>query len=109
MAVNHSVDLTPSDRMLILELLDRYLPDTTVWTFGSRAKLTSNAKSDLDLVAFANENQKHQVFLLQEEFEESDLPFRIDLLIWDELSTDFQDEIRSSYVILKDCLAKVQI
>ena len=108
MAVNHSVALTPSDRMLILELLGRYLPDTAVWSFGSRAKLTSNAKSDLDLVAFASENQKDQVFLLQEVFDESSLPFRIDLLIWDELSRDFQNEIRSSYVILKDCLEEAQ-
>ena len=96
---DNSIDLTADHRKTILDLIDQYLPDTTVWAFGSRTKWTSNPKSDLDLVAFADEAQQHQVGLLREEFEESDLPFRVDLLVWDELSQEFQNEISESYFV----------
>lgn len=94
-------DLTAEQRKYILASLTEYLPNTTVWAFGSRAKWTSNPKSDLDLVAFAKPSQRTQVYLLQEQFEESNLPFRVDLLIWDELSTKFQNEIKQQFVVLK--------
>ncbi len=101
MEVSCSPDLTSEQRKSILNLLDQYLPNTTIWAFGSRSNWTSHAKSDLDLVAFASENQKHQVALLDDAFQESDLPFKIDLSIWEELSDEFKAQIKAQYVVLK--------
>ncbi len=100
MGIDRSVDLTIDQRNLILGLLDRYLPNTTTWVFGSRVKWTSSPKSDLDLVTFASEAQRSQVWSLREEFEESDLPFRVDVLIWDEISEEFQEEIQKYHFCL---------
>ncbi len=101
MAVEKNIDLTPEQRELVMHLLNLYLPNTKVWAFGSRVKWTSNPHSDLDLVAFANSEQRdHQVELLREAFEESNLPFRVDLLVWNALPEDFKDVIRKSYFIL---------
>ena len=100
MGLDRNVDLTIDQHNLILKLLDQYLPNTTTWAFGSRVKLTSNPKSDLDLVAFVSEAQRMQVWSLREEFEESDLPFRVDLLIWDEISEEFQEEIQKHHFCL---------
>ena len=101
MDVTHNIELSAEQSKIVLNLLRKYLPNTTVWTFGSRVKQTSSPKSDLDLVVFTTQDQRNQVELLREEFEESDLTCRVDLLIWDELSTAFQTEIMRNYAVLR--------
>lgn len=102
MGVTNSIDITSSQRKTIVSLLKKYLPDTVVWVYGSRAKWTSNHKSDLDMVAFATKEQKHLVSSLKEAFEESDLPFRVDLFIWDEVPEKFRKNIEAEHVILQE-------
>ncbi len=92
--------LTPAQKTLFLRLLQQYLPGVGVWVFGSRITGHARPSSDLDLVLFANPAQHPQVFALQEALEESDLPFRVDLLIWDELPDSFKANIQSQYVEL---------
>lgn len=100
MGIIHNIELSAEQSEIVLNLLQKYLPNTTVWAFGSRAKQTSSPKSDLDLVVFATQDQRNQVDLLREEFEESDLTCRVDLLIWDEVSKAFQTEIMRNYAVL---------
>jgi len=100
MGIAHSIDLTADQHKMILALFDQYLPNTTVWAFGSRVKWTSTSKSDLDLVVFANEEQCYQVASLREQLEESDLPFRVDLLVWDELPQEFKKEIKTNALLI---------
>ena len=95
-----SIVMTPRAYDTLLALLKRHLPDTTVWAYGSRVKGNARAQSDLDLVAFASPEQKLSVFILKEALEESDLPFRVDLLIWDEIPASFHREIERDYVTL---------
>ncbi|MBW2709982.1 MAG: nucleotidyltransferase domain-containing protein, partial [Deltaproteobacteria bacterium] len=77
-----NIDLTVAQRASISALLQRYLPGTEVWAYGSRVKFTSKPSSDLDMVAFASKKQSMNVSDLKEAFEESDLPFRVDLFVW---------------------------
>ncbi len=102
MSVRHNIDLSPEQYETILALFDLYFPNTAVWAFGSRAKRNSHLKSDLDLVVFAKANQWMQVELLREEFEEGDLPFRVDLLIWNELPKALRENIEDEHVVLID-------
>ncbi|MBJ6611678.1 MAG: nucleotidyltransferase domain-containing protein [Candidatus Thiothrix moscowensis] len=80
--------------------LQQYLPNTQIWAFGSRTKGTSRPTSDLDLVAFVPNTQTSQVYAAREALEESSLPFRVDLLEWDELATSFQQNILQHYIPL---------
>ena len=100
MGVVPSVDITAGQRKTILALLERYLPGTEAWVYGSRAKWTSRPQSDLDLVVFAKPEQNGQVATLREGFEESDLPFRVDLFVWDEMSEQFKKDIERDYVVV---------
>ncbi len=93
--------LTPEQQNNLRELLKRYLPGTEVWAYGSRAKGTAKSWSDLDLVAFASSEQKNAVAELREAFEESDLPFRVDLFIWKEVPGSFKENIRKERVVLQ--------
>ena len=68
--------------------------------YGSRAKWTARPQSDLDIVVFATPEQSSQVFALGEAFEESNLPFRVDLFVWDDVPERFRKHIKQDYVVL---------
>lgn len=93
-----AIDLTPAQRQQVQALLEHYLPGTTVWAFGSRVTFKARPDSDLDLVAVTTPEQKAKVSALKEAFEESDLPFRVDLLEWDEIPENFRKNIEGGEV-----------
>ena len=100
MGLDEAIDITAEQRKLLLELLERYLPNTAAWVYGSRAKRTSRPQSDLDLVVFATPEQNGQVGELREAFEESNLPFRVDLFVWDGVPAQFRKHIKRDHVVL---------
>lgn len=97
-----NIDLTATQREEITRLLTFHLPDTEVWAYGSRVKFTARPSSDLDMVVFATTEQKQAVYKLKEAFEESDLPFRVDLFIWDEVPEQFHRNIEVERVVLQE-------
>ncbi len=100
--MSDAIDVTTSQRKTILELLKRYLPGTVVWAYGSRVKWTARLGSDLDMVVFSSRDQKRQVSDLQEAFEESNLPFQVDLFVWDEVPEEFHANIEAEHVVLQE-------
>ncbi len=107
MGIDRTIDITAEQRDTILRLLNRYLPGTAAWVYGSRAKWTSRPQSDLDLVVFAKPGQSSQVAALREAFEESDLPFRVDLFVWDKVPESFRPEIEREHVVLVSAQSSV--
>ena len=103
MGIKKNIDVSPAQRKIISDLLKRYISNTEVWAYGSRVKWTAKPYSDLDMVAFATEEQKMAVFKdLREAFEESDLPFRVDFFVWDEIPEIFHENIKSEYVVFQE-------
>ena len=100
MELDQAIDITAEQRKILLELLERHLPNTTAWVYGSRAKWTARPQSDLDLVVFATPEQNGRVSDLKEAFEESDLPFRVDLFVWDAVPEQFRKHIKRDHVVL---------
>ena len=97
-----ALDVTAAERRTVLALLKRHLPNTTVWAYGSRVRWTSRPASDLDLVAFARPEQGARVAELREAFEESDLPFSVDLFVWDEISEGFRKHVEAEHLVLTE-------
>ena len=93
--------LTVSQAHEVTQLLAKFLPHTKVWAFGSRVKGTATLRSDLDLVVFSSNQQALAVFQLQQAFEESSLPFRVDVLIWDHLTPSMQQNISAHYAVIQ--------
>ena len=93
-----ALDITPAQHDLLLKLLRQYLPNVAIWAFGSRVKGTARTTSDLDIVAFTTPSRR--VFDLKEAFEDSALPFKVDLLLWDELPENFKKNIQGQYIEL---------
>jgi len=95
-----AIDISPDQRKTLLALFKRYIPNTKVWAFGSRVKWKARSNSDLDLVVFTSAQQADKVAELKEMLEESALPFRVDLLVWDNIPESFRSAILEQYVVL---------
>jgi type I restriction enzyme S subunit len=92
------IDLSPIHTAIIKQILEKELPNDEVIIFGSRANGTAKPYSDIDLAVISeNGIDKNKLWELREAFEESDLPFCVDVLDWNRLSKSFQDSIKSDY------------
>jgi predicted nucleotidyltransferase len=88
------ISIRPQERQILVSLMEQFLPHTQVWAFGSRVKGKPRSCSDLDLVAFTGKEQRAQVSLLKEALDESNLPFRVDLLEWNSIPDNFKENIK---------------
>ena len=51
-------------------------------------------------MVFAKPDQERRVSELREAFEESNLPFRVDLFVWDAVPEQFRKQIEAEHVVL---------
>ena len=51
-------------------------------------------------MVFAAPEQERRVSELREAFEESNLPFRVDLFVWDSVPEQFHKQIEADHVVL---------
>jgi predicted nucleotidyltransferase len=96
--------LSPEQDALILRILAQHLADRrgTVYVFGSRAKGTARKYSDVDLLLELDPPAEAKLLGdLADAFEESSLPFTVDVVSFSELNLHYKDEIlktRQSYL-----------
>ncbi len=96
------IDVSPEELELVHSILAQYVPGVEVWAFGSRIKNTAKKYSDLDLALVGLNKIPNTLFQnLKEAFEESDLPFRVDLIDWNSVSQEFQRVIQKDYIVLQ--------
>lgn len=85
------IDVGAKDLAIIRNILRKNVPFAEVRAFGSRVTGTTKKHSDLDLAVVAEKQLPSAVLsLLKVDFEESDLPFRVDVLDWQVISKKFQ-------------------
>ncbi|TAD91007.1 MAG: nucleotidyltransferase domain-containing protein [Alphaproteobacteria bacterium] len=85
------LQLTREHQQLVQGILDQVLPGIAVLVFGSRATGRARRYSDLDLVLLGNAPLPLAVMAdLREAFDQSDLPFPVDVVEWCRLSPDMQ-------------------
>lgn len=102
MGMTASLDIKPEHRDILLAILSRFIPGMTVLAYGSRVKGTARPYSDLDLAVFATPTQRSLISDLKEALDESDLPFLVDVLVWDELPESFHRNIMARYVVVQE-------
>jgi predicted nucleotidyltransferase len=86
---------------IILDIIKTHASDCEVRAFGSRYKWTAKDYSDLDLVFIGKEKLGiNRTAELRETFEESDLPYRVDVLDWKSISENFKNVINKGYEII---------
>lgn len=99
-----AVDLRPDHRKIVENILRDHLPDgVKVWVFGSRADWTTKESSDLDLALEGDVRlDSRTVVALELAFEESSLPFGVDVMDLHRADEGFREIVlRGGKVLVK--------
>ena len=97
------IDISPENWWIVRDILQRHVPEHEVWAFGSRAMRSAKAYSDLDLAVITHEPMGLSVSAaLADEFSESDLPFKVDVVDWATTSESFRNIIERDRVVVQE-------
>lgn len=96
------IDIRHDQLEIVKAILKRQVPNAEVRAFGSRVTGTAKNHSDLDLVIVGEGPLDFRTkALLEEAFEESDLPFRVDIVDWATVSDSFRNIIERQYEVVQ--------
>lgn len=95
------IDLADEHLAEVRRILQAHVPKCEVLAFGSRVRGNAQTYSDLDLALAAPEKiPQRQLEDLKDSFAESDLPFRVDVLDWHEISDRFRKTIEEKCPVI---------
>jgi predicted nucleotidyltransferase len=95
------IAVSGSELKIIKGILQANVPDCKVKAFGSRINGTFKQNSDLDLAVVGKSKLGFsKMGELKLSFEESDLPFRVDVLDYNSISQNFRNIIDKNYELL---------
>ena len=96
------IDVPDKDLNTVKEIPGKYVPGMEVRVFGSRVNGCSKSYSDLDLAIVDKEEIPRPILIqLKDAFQESNLPFRVDIIEWNKITPEFQNIINQNYQLLK--------
>jgi len=96
--------LTERDLATIRQIFNNYADIKSVRIFGSRSNGTYHSGSDIDLAIMNEIVDKRILFRLKGEFEESSLPYFVDLVIFSNLSNDaLSRHIQEEGIMIYNC------
>ena len=96
------IDLSTEHLHIIKTILRKRVPGCEVRAYGSRISGTARRYSDLDLsVAGPDKLDRDTLRLLKEDFENSGLPFRVDVLDWHQIDERFREVIGKEYELIQ--------
>jgi predicted nucleotidyltransferase len=96
------MNVSPNELKLIKAILQCYVPEETVWAFGSRVHGRHiKPFSDLDLAIITDNPLDSTTYQdLMDAFSESDLPFKVDIIDWSRIKPEFRTIIQKEYEIV---------
>ncbi|MCC7163593.1 MAG: restriction endonuclease subunit S [Anaerolineae bacterium] len=96
------IDVSPHDLETIKRILAARVPDFEARAYGSRYRWTAKEYSDLDL-AIVGERPPTPIEManLRADFEDSDLPFRVDVLDWQTISPEYRRVIEGGNEVIQ--------
>ncbi|HLB57577.1 MAG TPA: nucleotidyltransferase domain-containing protein [Gammaproteobacteria bacterium] len=100
--MKNTIDLQSTYLKIVLQILQKHLPPkATVSLFGSRATGKAKKFSDIDLVIEAEKPISNEILVaLANDFEESDLPYKVDIVDWATIDNAFQDRIKNDKILI---------
>lgn len=87
---------------IVRKILKNNVPNAEIRIFGSRYKRTNKEYSDIDIAIVQKEKISLELYSkMKEEFEESNLKYRVDLVDWNTISEEFKKIIEEGYYKLE--------
>lgn len=101
-SVAPDIDVRPEHWAIVQSILRQHVPGKDVWVFGSRARHTAKPFSDLDLAIRGDQPLGLAVLAaLADDFSESDLPWKVDVVDWATTSESFRRIIERDKVVVQ--------
>ncbi len=95
------IDIKPEELQAVRKILEKHVPEFDVCAFGSRVQWKASRTSDLDPVVMTDKPLSLlQLIDLKEDFSNSDLSFKVDLVDWGATSEDFKKVIEKQAVLI---------
>lgn len=86
---------------IITEILRKYFPSLEIWIFGSRSTSNHKPYSDIDIALIGNNKfEISNLPLALEAFSESDLPIKVDIVVYNEAPPGLKKAIDSQHIKL---------
>ena len=97
------IQTSHAEWLIIQTILQQRVPNAEVWAFGSRIPPhTPKRFSDLDVVVVGQQPLSLSLSAdINDAFDESDLPWKVDVLDWQTISESFQQVILENYVVIQ--------
>jgi predicted nucleotidyltransferase len=97
--------VTAAEWQIVRAILLLHVPEREVWAFGSRVGTQDASRvkkfSDLDLTVKDDQPLPLRTLAaLADDFTESDLPYKVDIVDWATTSARFRSIIESSHIVL---------
>lgn len=95
--------IKPEHLRIVSSILEKNLTrPSVVWVFGSRARGNTKTYSDLDLAIDLDGKQISMAIMaaLSADFEESDLPYKVDIVDWNSIDNSFKAAIEREVIKL---------
>ena len=100
-----NVQLSSQQLETVKDILQQVLPGCRCMVFGSRVKGNAKKYSELDLAIDIGESiSLHQLATLNDFFDESELPFTVDVVDWYRIDDDFRAHIAEYALDIKTAL-----
>lgn len=97
------INIQPDHWAIVQRILQTHVPHETVWFFGSRATGKAKVFSDLDIAIITAHPLPLDVSVsLRDDFAESDLPFKVDVVDWATTNAPFRTIIARNKVVVQE-------
>jgi type I restriction enzyme S subunit len=103
------LDMLPEHFAIVRAILYTHVPNHEVWAFGSRVTGSAKEFSDLDLVVIGEKPLALGVHAsLVDDFSESDLPYKVDVIDWATTDAVFRQKIQRNCIVVQHAVRNTQ-
>nr|WP_315481697.1 nucleotidyltransferase domain-containing protein [uncultured Undibacterium sp.] len=96
------IAITSEQWEIVAAILQKHIPNKAIWIFGSRAKHQAKPYSDLDIAIIGETPLSINLLAaMTEDFTESALPFKVDLVDWASADAAFRGMVESDKVVVE--------
>ncbi|WP_448337998.1 nucleotidyltransferase family protein [Chloroflexus aurantiacus] len=104
-----TIEVQPEHLAIVCTILRKHVPHYDVRAFGSRVQGRARRYSDLDLVIMTDEPLALDVLAgLAEDFADSDLPWKVDIVDWATTDAGFRAIIARDSVLIQRGIRQCQ-
>lgn len=97
-----TLSIMPTHLTMVRAILTTHVPTHEVWAFGSRVTGSAKEFSDLDLVVIGEKPLSNAIHAnLVDDFSESDLPYKVDVIDWARTDAAFRQSIQRNCVVVQ--------